>query len=323
MKKVLGLSTLIFLVTAIDSYACAHQNCNLAPIENCLEQPTLSKDVMYNLSIALRTLTKSYLKRQVKQQNKQYLKSRYGNLSIQQAASYAVDNAYDQMEESLSNQDKQHIISIWNKKKPKVQHFDHCRICVRAGDEIVSATSYVLGDSDGEPNMAEKTPKVRRQPLKPYNGIRVNMSFSLPRTDAPFHGDIIEQGKAIGGWSASLEYQIAVLQFEAGYKSLETSYEQFNVSAYNLSNIYGIGSITLPWLRVIAPSVGGGYQLGRIEYQQNGRINRADNNGLIVQGAISINPSPKFSIQGRYNRLIQSDIFESEVYEVGLKIRLY
>ena len=73
---------------------------------------------------------------------------------------------------------------------------------------------------------------------------------------------------------------------------------------------------------MIAPSVGAGYQLGRIDFQQNGRVNRFDNNGILLQGAISINPSLNFSIQGRYNKLIEFDTFDLEIFELGLKFRI-
>ncbi|MEM6316476.1 MAG: hypothetical protein AAF960_02340 [Bacteroidota bacterium] len=322
MKRLL---LLFFLLAAVTTFACTttcvHDHCTLSPSTN--ELPTADDNPF--LSIALRALAKSYLKRQVKRQSKKYIRSRYGRMTVNQAADYAVDEAFDYVEQSLSPQEQRHVTTYWNKGKSNTAHFGSCRICLRAGDELVTATSYTAPTSSGEPNMPSgKRSKQNREPRtpSPYNGLRLNLSFSAPRTEAAFHQTVIEEGSAIGGGSVSLEYQVSVLQFETGYKYFETQNENLNIDSYNLSGIYGIGSITLPWLKVIAPSVGGGYQLGRVDFEQNGRPTRFDNHGVLLHGALSINPSPKWSIQGRYNRLIQADVFETELFEVGLKFRL-
>jgi len=322
MKKKLPALLLCFisLFVVYPVYSCSTSICsqNLVNMQE-VTNPTLVDNSRF--SDAIRALAKSYLKRQVKQQGKYFLRQRYGKMKLQQAANYAVDNAYSYIDSETQAADKQHILTFWNKGQTNMNHFNRCQICRRVGDDIITATSYTAAGSVAEPNMVGNK-KEKKHLLKPYNGTRINLSFSMPRVEDAFHGKVIEEGTMLGGGSASLEYQIAVLQFETGYKYFTTQHEDLQIEEYNLSSIYGIGSITLPWLQVIAPSIGGGYQLGRIDYQQNGQTTRFDNNGLLLQGALSINPSPRFSIQGRYHRFIQTDAFEGEVFEVGIKFKL-
>jgi hypothetical protein len=88
------------------------------------------------LGFAFRWLAKTFIKKAVKQQVRKTGARGLSAYAMNQAANYAVDVAFDELNSNLSTQQKNHVVDTWYYGNEEA-HFDECQMCYNLGNTFL------------------------------------------------------------------------------------------------------------------------------------------------------------------------------------------